>query len=70
MVDKPDAWEESEISKAFNTLMDDIDNGTVDRVRRPRECRCDSPGQDDGNQTCWLHHDCRDGSCTHTDGDE
>lgn len=29
------------------------------------ECRCTHPGQDDGSTTCWVHHDCSDGSCTH-----
>lgn len=29
------------------------------------ECRCINPGQDDGQTTCWTHHDCSDGSCTH-----
>lgn len=32
-----------------------------------RECVCLSVGQDDGAKTCWMHHDCRDGSCTHMD---
>lgn len=34
------------------------------------ECRCATPGQDDGQTTCWLHHDCSDGSCTHQDVDD
>lgn len=29
------------------------------------ECRCLHPKQDDGDTTCWKHHDCSDGSCTH-----
>ena len=29
------------------------------------KCRCLNVGQDDGQTTCWLHHDCSDGSCTH-----
>lgn len=29
------------------------------------ECRCTNPGKDDGQTTCWEHHDCSDGSCTH-----
>lgn len=33
-------------------------------------CRCEVVGQDDGENTCWVHHDCTDGSCTHTDGDD
>lgn len=32
-----------------------------------RECRCLNPGMDDGQTTCWVHHDCSDGSCTHAD---
>lgn len=33
-------------------------------------CRCDSVGSDDGRHTCWQHHDCTLGDCTHNDGDE
>ena len=29
------------------------------------ECRCTNPGQDDGSTTCWEHHDCSRGECTH-----
>lgn len=29
------------------------------------ECRCITPGKEDGQTTCWVHHDCSDGSCTH-----
>lgn len=32
-------------------------------------CECRNAGQDDGDTTCWIHHDCRDGSCTHIDED-
>lgn len=32
------------------------------------ECKCQTPGEDDGNTTCWAHHDCRAGDCTHQDG--
>lgn len=32
------------------------------------ECICVHPGEDDGLYTCWLHHDCTDGTCTHLDG--
>jgi hypothetical protein len=31
------------------------------------DCRCTNRGKDDGQTTCWLHHDCSDGSCTHQD---
>lgn len=36
------------------------------------ECRCRVFGEDDGNRTCWEHHDCTQGYCTHIDidGDE
>ncbi len=34
-------------------------------LERLEGCRCLTPGQDDGQTTCWKHHDCRDGSCTH-----
>lgn len=29
------------------------------------ECRCTNPGQDDGSNTCWVHHNCMTGDCTH-----
>lgn len=28
-------------------------------------CTCTHPGQDDGSTTCWEHHDCTTGDCTH-----
>lgn len=28
-------------------------------------CRCRTPGHDDGDTTCWKHHRCEDGECTH-----
>lgn len=28
-------------------------------------CRCYNPGEDDGENTCWVHHDCNLGDCTH-----
>lgn len=31
-------------------------------------CNCITPGEDDGVTTCWEHHDCNDGTCTHQDG--
>lgn len=33
------------------------------------ECRCIHPGEDDGQTTCWTHHDCFKGECTHMDND-
>lgn len=33
-------------------------------------CSCRTVGKDDGNHTCFEHHNCGDGSCTHTDGDD
>lgn len=36
----------------------------------PDQCRCLNPPLDDGQTTCWLHHDCSDGSCTHQDVDD
>ena len=41
-----------------------------DHKGRPAECRCLNSGQDDGAQTCWNHHDCSRGDCTHQDGDD
>lgn len=37
----------------------------VTRLSIVHKCRCTNVGQDDGQTTCWLHHDCLDGSCTH-----
>ncbi len=37
---------------------------------KPEGCTCRTVGKEDGATTCWQHHDCSDGSCTHTDGDE
>lgn len=34
------------------------------------ECVCHTPGQDDGLYTCWKHHNCSDGICTHQDGED
>lgn len=28
-------------------------------------CTCTHPGEDDGSTTCWEHHDCTRGDCTH-----
>lgn len=28
-------------------------------------CNCRTYGKDDGQYTCQLHHDCRQGDCTH-----
>ena len=33
------------------------------------ECTCITRGMDDGYTTCWKHHRCEDGMCTHNDGD-
>ena len=29
------------------------------------ECNCKTRGEDDGKTTCWEHHDCYYGDCTH-----
>lgn len=34
------------------------------------ECCCTNAGQDDGGKTCWQHHNCANGDCTHTDGSD
>lgn len=31
------------------------------------ECICRNPGEDDGDYTCPVHHDCFAGNCTHLD---
>lgn len=28
-------------------------------------CTCTNPGEDDGATTCWEHHNCQNGDCTH-----
>lgn len=33
------------------------------------KCICKTLGEDDGEFTCWNHHDCFRGDCTHTDVD-
>lgn len=35
-----------------------------------RECRCLTIGMDDGETTCWKHHRCELGDCTHQDNDD
>lgn len=37
----------------------------IDKKYQQDECVCRNPGEDDGDTTCWVHHDCSDGSCTH-----
>lgn len=34
-----------------------------------RVCTCLTVGEDDGATTCWQHHDCFRGDCTHMDND-
>lgn len=34
-------------------------------LERYEPCRCRTPGHDDGDTTCWKHHRCEDGECTH-----
>lgn len=36
---------------------------------RPDNCRCLTIGDDNGATTCWPHHDCFRGDCTHMDND-
>lgn len=33
-------------------------------------CICEHMGMDDGIMTCFLHHDCSKGDCTHMDGED
>lgn len=28
-------------------------------------CNCKHAGKDDGKTTCWVHHNCYNGECTH-----
>lgn len=34
------------------------------------KCHCLNVGEDDGPHTCWQHHDCFRGDCTHMDNDD
>lgn len=34
-----------------------------------KTCECRTPGQDDGDMTCWMHHDCSTQECTHQEED-
>ena len=34
------------------------------------KCECAHPPEDDGTTTCWIHHRCSDGICTHQDGED
>ena len=33
-------------------------------------CLCNTPGKDDSQITCFMHHDCSLGYCTHQDNDD
>lgn len=33
-------------------------------------CKCLTRGEDDGQETCWKHHDCTQGYCTHIEDNE
>ena len=35
-----------------------------------RKCCCLNVGEADGPTTCWQHHDCWRGDCTHMDNDD
>ena len=51
--DKPDLWVSA---SKFQTYVE----------CKNCECRCINTGvAEDGEITCWKHHDCSDGSCTH-----
>ena len=47
-----------------------IRRSTVKMTLDERLCECVYPPEDDGLATCWIHHDCTDGSCTHQDGED
>lgn len=36
---------------------------------KAEDCTCLNVGEDDGATTCWPHHDCSLGYCTHWDND-
>ena len=49
-----------------------LDQSVAERitVRIGKPCMCKTTDQDDGNQTCWIHHDCANSDCTHQDSSQ
>ena len=44
---------------------------TIEQQQRNDDgCTCRTVGKDDGMSTCWNHHDCSEGNCTHQDGED
>ena len=59
---------QAELDEYFGDLPDDDYFATAEKYGIDLfkiECTCKTRGMDDGNTTCWEHHDCTDGSCTH-----
>lgn len=58
-------------NKAEKAGLQNIYNFAVLKLRAAeiylRVCHCNKWGKDDGDFTCFLHHDCADGSCTHAE---
>lgn len=61
---------DNEIVKFPNYLQELFDGLIVEDNEVKRTCVCLSEGKDDGDFTCWLHHDCMtDDNCTHNEVD-
>lgn len=47
-------------------FMDKLDKQLKTKDRK-KDCTCINPGEDDGFFTCWRHHNCAWGDCTHNE---
>lgn len=56
---------QTKVDLTQGSLLEALELAANMAIERMDGCRCLNPGQDDGNNTCWKHHDCNDGSCTH-----
>lgn len=55
----------TKLNLSEGSLVEAIETASGLAVERIEGCVCVTPGQEDGQSTCWKHHDCNDGSCTH-----
>jgi hypothetical protein len=44
---------------------DMVMSGQRSQLEVINRCTCSNWGEDDGQTTCWLHHNCQNGDCTH-----
>lgn len=73
---KTDVWEEAVAHRDHHIYSGEVlkeDSGFIWNSSMGKNkillngCNCRVAGNDDGNNTCWEHHDCNDGSCTHAE---